>query len=273
MANFLDLTGKTFGRLKVLGVSRQVQSGKRKRYYWNCICKCGNSIEVRTDCLTSGNTSSCGCLHKEQAIMNVSVNHTHKMTGTRLYGIWQKMKDRCNNPNIPCYKRYGGRGIKVCDEWNNDFEPFMKWSMQNGYQENLTIDRIDNTGNYEPFNCRWTNNKEQCRNRRSNIIVDYEGKLITLIELSEITGISYSCLNARYERGERDKRLIRSVNEDKNIPKGSKQHLSKLTEETVRRIKELLKTDILQKEIAKKYNVSPSTINSIAKNRTWKHVK
>ncbi|MBU5486473.1 hypothetical protein KQI86_19415 [Clostridium sp. MSJ-11] len=273
MANFLDLTGKTFGRLKVLGISRQIQSGKRNRYYWNCICKCGNKIETRTDCLTSGNTKSCGCLLSEQALKNVVINHKHKMSGTRLYKTWQNMKKRCINPKDKSYVNYGGRGIKVCDEWSNSFEHFMKWALSNGYSNNLTIDRIDVSGNYEPSNCRWSNDTEQARNRRSNVLVNYKGKEITLIELSEITGIEYGCLSGRYERGDRGKRLIRNINEDKNVPKGSIQHLSKLTEESVSEIKALLRKGVLQKEIAKRYKVSPSAINSIARNRTWKHIK
>lgn len=210
MAVFKDLTKQKFGKLLVLGVSRQVQSGKRTRYYWNCKCECGNEKEIRTDGLTSGSVQSCGCLKKEQDKINLTKFHRHKMSNTKLYHTWQKMKDRCLNPNVPCYARYGGRGITVCQEWLT-VDAFLEWAKANGYSEGLQLDRIDNNGNYEPANCRWVTVKENCRNRRSNIVVDYYGKPVTLVELSEITGISYSCLNARYHRGNRGENLTRPV--------------------------------------------------------------
>lgn len=208
MAKFKDLTGQKFGRLTVIGISRQVQKGNRVRYYWKCKCVCGNYHEARTDSLTSGMIQSCGCLKKEQAIKNISSHHSHKQSGSRLYIIWQSMKKRCLNKNGPSYKRYGGRGITICDEWKDDFNSFFKWSMANGYNENLTIDRIDNNKGYYPDNCRWTTNKEQSRNRRSNIIVTYQGKKMTLIEASEKSGLPYSALHARYNRGVRGEELF-----------------------------------------------------------------
>ncbi len=208
MPRFKDLTGQRFGRLTVIDISKKVQSGKRERYYWKCKCDCGNYHEVRTDSLISGNVQSCGCLHKEQAIVNVSLHHSHKQSTSRLYGIWQKMKDRCLNENVPCYDRYGGRGITICDEWKDDFEAFFKWAVDNGYSEDLTIDRKDNNKGYFPDNCRWATNKEQARNRRSNIVVAYQGKEMTLIEASEKSGLPYSALNARWNRGIRGEELF-----------------------------------------------------------------
>ena len=120
------------------------------------------------------------------------------------------MKHRCYNLEDKKYYRYGGRGISICDEWLN-FDNFAKWSLNNGYADNLSIDRINNDGNYEPSNCRWTNNKQQCRNRRTNIKTQYNGKEMTLIEISEITNIPYVTLNDRYHRGDRGDRLIRPV--------------------------------------------------------------
>lgn len=201
MPNMKNLIGQQFDRLEVIAQGKIVKSGKRYRYYWICKCECGGEIEVRTDCLTSKTTRSCGCLHKESAIENVKVNHKHKMTGSRLYHTWNQLKGRCYNKSNNCYYRYGGRGIQVCDEWRNDFESFYNWSIQNGYNENLTIDRINNNGNYEPNNCRWATNKTQCRNRRTNVIVHYGGRDITLIELSEIVGLKYTTLHARYQKG------------------------------------------------------------------------
>ena len=115
------------------------------------------------------------------------------------------------NKNVPCYSRYGGRGIDICDEWKNDFEVFLKWALENGYNERLTIDRKDNSKGYFPDNCRWTTNKEQSRNRRSNIVVSYKGEEMTLIEASEKSGLSYSALNARWNRGIRGEELFDEV--------------------------------------------------------------
>ena len=210
MAEFLDLTNREFGRLKVIKVSRKVISGKRERYYWLCQCLCGKTKEIRTDSLTRGLVKSCGCLKKEQDRINLTKFHRHKMSEKRIYHIWQNMKDRCINENTPCYPRYGGRGIKVCDEWLIP-DNFFSWALENGYNDNLQIDRIDNNGNYEPSNCRWVTVKENCRNRRSNIIVEYKGENMSLIELSEIVGIKYSTLRERYVKGKRGDDLIKPI--------------------------------------------------------------
>ena len=214
MAKFLDLTGQRFGKLTVIKFSKDVQSGNRKRKYWLCRCDCGNIKEVRTDCLTSGNVKSCGCLHIENSYKNLTDKYRFKpkyeIQNKRLYHIWNGMKHRCYNSEDEKYHRYGGRGISICDEWLN-FDNFAKWSLNNGYADNLSIDRINNDGNYEPSNCRWTNNKQQCRNRRTNIKTQYNGKEMTLIEISEITNIPYVTLNDRYHRGDRGDRLIRPV--------------------------------------------------------------
>lgn len=210
MAVFKDLTGLEFGRLKVLSFSREVKSGKRYRKYWICKCDCGNEKEIRTDSLTSGFVKSCGCLKEEQNKINLIKNHSHKQSGKRLYHIWQGIKNRCLDVNNHRYSRYGGRGISICEEWLVP-DNFFNWAFENGYEEHLTIDRIDNDRNYEPSNCRWTTAKEQNRNRSTNIKIEYEGKEITLVELSEITGISYGCLNARYNKGKRGYELIKPV--------------------------------------------------------------
>lgn len=210
MATFKDLTGQKFGRLTVLKVSRKVLSGKRFRYYWLCECECGNKKEIRTDSLTKHLVQSCGCLKKEQDKINLTKFHRHKMSSSRIYRIWQKMKDRCFNKNVRSYKDYGERGIKVCKEWLI-VDNFIKWALENGYRDDLQIDRINNNGDYEPFNCRWVTPKSNSRNRRSNIFIEYNGKNISLIELSEITKISYSCLNDRYHRGKRGTDLIKPI--------------------------------------------------------------
>lgn len=125
----------------------------------------------------------------------------HGLRHTRLYGIWLQMKNRCNNEKTARYKDYGARGITVCDEWCNDFKAFYDWSMANGYSDDLTIDRINNDGNYEPSNCRWITIKQQSRNTRHNTLLTLNGEAHCLIEWSEITGITKSCIQDRLRYG------------------------------------------------------------------------
>lgn len=191
-----DLTGQRFGRLTVIGIDER---GTRKTYY-NCQCDCGLVKSVRADSLTAGTIRSCGCLKKEQDAENLIANHSHRMSGTRMYEIWQGIKGRCYNPHDTRYERYGGRGIKVCDEWRNSFQAFYDWAMANGYDESLSIDRIDNDGNYEPGNCRWANLKEQARNRTSNVKIRIGNSTRTLTEWCEIFDVDVKMVNARYQR-------------------------------------------------------------------------
>lgn len=126
---------------------------------------------------------------------------THGLRYTRLYNIWSNMKSRCNNPKHTYYKNYGGRGITICQEWQNDFQSFYNWAMANGYREKLTIDRIDTNGNYEPSNCQWASRKAQQNNRRYNHIITYNGESHSISEWSRITGINKGALYSRIYRG------------------------------------------------------------------------
>ena len=191
-----DLTGKKFGKLEVIGVH---DTGSRKTYYV-CQCDCGNVKVVRADALISGATKSCGCIKKEQDKINLTANHKHKMSGTRIYETWQDMKRRCYNKQNARYDRYGGRGITVCDEWLNNFQSFYDWAISNGYSDDLTIDRIDNDGNYEPSNCRWSTAKEQCNNRGSNINITIGNATKSLMCWCEIFNVDYKKVYARYKR-------------------------------------------------------------------------
>lgn len=126
---------------------------------------------------------------------------THGMTNTRLFHIWSTMKQRCCNPNKQHYECYGGRGIEVCDEWLKDFNSFYEWSLKNGYTEELTLDRINIDGNYEPSNCRWVDRVTQANNKKNNRVVEYKGKQYTVAELSSKYNINYSCLYSRIRQG------------------------------------------------------------------------
>lgn len=191
-----DLTGMKFGRLTVIGVHG---CGERKIQYV-CQCDCGGVKVTRADALKSGGCKSCGCLKKEQDRINLTANHSHKMSGSRIYSIWDGMKGRCYNKNNARYFDYGGRGIIVCDEWKNSFEKFYNWAIKNGYKENLTIDRINNDGNYEPKNCKWSTNEEQCNNRRSNIRIKIGNSTKTLKQWCDIFELDYKKIHRRYER-------------------------------------------------------------------------
>lgn len=159
-----------------------------------CKCKCGKTITVNPYKVLSGHTKSCG--NHQLELCNLT-----GMSRDRIYSIHQDMKNRCYNPNIKNYKNYGARGITVCNKWKgkNGFINFYNWAMENGYRDDLTIDRIDVNGNYEPDNCRWTNMTIQGNNRRNNHVVEYNGEKHTVAEWSKILGLSYNCLHYRLQ--------------------------------------------------------------------------
>lgn len=185
-----------FGRLTAIGID--YGRGGRKTY-WTCQCDCGNVKSVRSDSLLDGSIRSCGCLKREQDEKNLS-HETHNLSKTRLYEIWSGIKARCFNKNNARWNRYGGRGITVCKEWNDDFKAFYDWANAYGYRNNLTIDRIDNDGDYSPENCRWVDNRTQCRNRSSNINIKIGNSTRTLTEWCEIFNLDYQSVRARYKR-------------------------------------------------------------------------
>lgn len=192
----IDLTGQRFGRLEVVS---QWDNEKRGAY-WLCVCDCGRTTIIRGRSLRSGHTRSCGCIHDElSSLRTIKRNTTHGESDTRLYGIWSDMRKRCENSKHIAFVRYGGRGISVCEEWY-DYENFADWAKENGYTDNLTLDRIENDEGYSPTNCRWTTRSVQARNKSNNVVYTYEGKSLTIPEWSELTGINTSTLYSRLTR-------------------------------------------------------------------------
>lgn len=185
-----DLTGKRFGRLTV--VSR-AENGKGSRARWLCRCDCGNERVVYGYSLKSGNTRSCGCLRAETSKDKAT---THGMSKTSLFHVWWAMMERCTNKNSKSYKNYGGRGISVCDEWL-DSTTFFNWALSSGYEEGLTIERIDVNDGYKPSNCKWVTKKEQARNKTNSFIVEIDGESKCLAEWCEIYEINYFTVHQR----------------------------------------------------------------------------
>lgn len=201
---FIDLTGERFGMLTVM----ERTENRGTTTMWLCQCDCGNSSVVSSQNIRLGRTKSCGCQ---------LVKHGQK--GTRLYNIWGGMKSRCYRKSHKWYERYGGRGITICEEWLHNFQAFYDWAIKNGYEEGLSIDRIDNDKNYEPSNCKWSNQTDQIRNRSIAISVNINGIEKSLEELAEETGIPYMALYKRHKKGVCGIDLVKPIDKKKQTRK------------------------------------------------------
>lgn len=194
-----DLTGKRFGRWTVLGYV-----GKSK---WECKCDCGAIRVISSNALKCGRTKSCGCYRQE---VTTERNITHGMNKTPLHSRWLGMKNRCYNPNDSSYHDYGARGIYVCDEWKDDFRAFYDWSMSNGFEEHLSLDRVDNSGPYAPWNCRWADRATQNRNTRRNRLVTVGGKTQTIMDWAKEKGVREALIRRRLNAGWDAERAVSS---------------------------------------------------------------
>lgn len=188
MANnkYKNLIGQKFNLLTVISENGVDKFGRKT---WLCKCDCGNESIVPSTSLVKGDVKSCGCLRGKNLI-------THNHSNERLHSIWKGIRRRCNNPHEKSYKDYGARGIKLCDEWNN-YENFRNWAIENGYRDDLTIDRKDVDKIYCPSNCKWSTLKEQARNKQNTFWVSYKGEIKSLPEWAEILNIDYHALFKR----------------------------------------------------------------------------
>lgn len=196
-----NITGKIFGRLKALSF----EYVKNKNSYWKCICECGKVVIVSYANLMRGTTKSCGCLNKE---LTLKRNLIHGKTNTRLYRIWGNMRTRCYNNKTINFHLYGGKGVNVCEEWKNNFLNFYNWALSNGYKDNLTIDRIDGNGNYEPSNCRWVTRMQQSRNICNNRLIKLKGEIHCLSEWVEKLNLTQSALRYRINQKWSEERIL-----------------------------------------------------------------
>jgi len=189
--------GQKYNRLTLL---KLVEKDKYYNALWLCKCDCGTEKVVRVASVRNGMIQSCGCLNSELTKAR-KPGKTHGFANKeRLYEIWKNAKRRCYDKNNKRYEFYGGKGVAVCEEWKNDYLKFRDWAMSNGYQELLSIDRIDNDGNYEPGNCRWATVEEQMNNQSRNRMLTYEGKTKTMSQWAKKLDITYGAINHRVQR-------------------------------------------------------------------------
>lgn len=199
MGAFRDISGKHFGRLTAI----ELVGREKGHAVWLCRCSCGNAVVKRLSDLAGGKTKSCGCIRKETASARALAMATHRMTGSRLYVIWRDMRARCkDNPHYA--------SVSICAEWD-DFASFYEWAMANGYADNLTLDRIDVLGNYEPSNCRWATYKQQENNKTNTIYITAFGETKPLAEWCESLGLNRGTVYARYTKGTTGDRLFSPV--------------------------------------------------------------
>lgn len=192
----IDMVGVKFNGCEVIRRAKNKEGVSSA--VWECRCFCGKTFDAKGTAIRNGKRSSCGC---GRSVSLSKRNYKHGGTKTRLFTTWINMRNRCYNEKNDAYERYGGRGIEVCEEWRNDFLSFREWAEENGYNDTLTIDRIDNDSGYYPENCRWVGYDVQNQNKRNAVRVPFRGELMSRKEVSEITGLTYDEVRWREEKG------------------------------------------------------------------------
>lgn len=220
-----NLIGKRFGKLTVIAKGEPINQHGTNLSTWICQCDCGVIKTIRQHNLLAGGSKSCGC---GQMGGKYHIHNLHNSSKTRLYGIWQGIKQRCFNPKNKNYHNYGGRGITICEQWKDNFVCFQQWALSSGYEDNLTIDRIEVNGNYEPNNCRWLTRGEQQNNKRDTHRFNINGEILTIRDVSERYNIDLELIRHRISAGYTIEEIL--ANETKNKPsivtyKGETHHI------------------------------------------------
>lgn len=193
--NLIDLSGNKYGSLTVIRQGPHHISPSRNQVTWICICDCGNVTTVQRNSLRSGTTVSCGCAREDGAIKRRGLGYYNKIE----YQTWHRMKQRCYNEDNQDYKAYGGRGIAICDRWLNSFDDFFS-DMGRRPDNCNSIDRINNDGDYDPSNCRWSNDYQQSRNKSNNVIIEFNGESKILQDWANDLGIHWVSLYERLQK-------------------------------------------------------------------------
>lgn len=205
-----DLSGQ---KINMLTVIKEVGKAKDRHIKWLCKCECGNYTTINSNLLKSKKIISCGCYKRKRTSEIFSI---HNLAKTKLYFIWEGLKQRCLNPKNKAFRFYGARGITVCNEWQEDFCLFQKWALNNGYKEGLSIERINVNGNYEPENCKWIPTSEQYLNTRKIQFIEYNGEINTINYFSNKYNISHSTFRRHLKKGETPEQIIEKHKKEKD---------------------------------------------------------
>lgn len=219
MSKFIDITGKRFNSLVVI---KRLENAKGGVVRWECLCDCGNITAVRGSNLKNGAVKSCGCRREDAG----KLNSTHGMSKSKLYRKWAGMKQRCYNNSIASFKDYGGRGIKVCNEWKDSFETFRDWALSHGYSDDLTIERIDTEKDYCPNNCMWIPFNKQQGNRRICYSFVHNGESKNLADWCRDLNLDYYMVHNRiYKLGwSFEKAISEPVHKEKRNKRNGRIH-------------------------------------------------
>ena len=208
-----DITGQKFSHWTVLEYSGRYKNGDSA---WLCKCDCGRIQNVAGYSLRKGKSKSCRTCWTELYVEGPNKTHglAHK---TPLYNVWNSMKSRCYRQSDKRYQNYGARGVKVCDEWRDDFKTFYDWAIAHGYKKGLSIDRIDNNGDYCPENCRWATDLEQANNTTRNVYIEYRGKNQTVAQWAREMGLNLTTLENRLYAGWDIERALTTTVKSKEV--------------------------------------------------------